>query len=186
MKLRSVFIVFLFSITLIAQTPFEKGTYNLNGSLSFSSQSYEGGSDNLDILTFNPQVGYFVGENFSLGLSLSYVNISLANSESTTLGIGPSFRFYLHSERTIKPFFSLGYSYTESSNSSNKEKVIGTQFIITGGFDYFITSNVALETTISYMLNNEKFPNSYKYYYKSLTQKSKTFLIGFGVNYFIY
>lgn len=185
MKLRSVFIVFLFSTSLIAQTPMEKGTISLNGSLSFSSQSYDGSNDNRNILMLNPQAGYFIAENFSLGLSLSYVNYSLGSTSSTEWGIGPSLRYYLTSEK-VKPFFSLGYGYTKSSSSSNDDKWIGTQFIITAGLDYFIIKNVALETIASYSFNNEKLPDSYKSFYKNIDQKSKTFMIGVGLNYFIY
>lgn len=185
MKLRSVFIVFLFSISLLAQTPMEKGTISLNGSLSYSSQSYDGADDSRKILMLNPQAGYFVAENFSLGLSLSYINYSLGSASSTEWGIGPSLRYYFPAEK-VKPFVSLGYGYTKSSHSSNDDEWVGTQFIITAGLDYFIVKNVALETTMSYSFNNERLPDSYKSYYKSLDQKSTTFLIGVGLNYFIY
>ena len=185
MKLVSVFFVFLFSISVTAQTPMEKGTISLNGSLSYSSQSYDGSDDNRNILMLNPQAGYFIAENFSLGLSLSYINYSLGSASSTEWGIGPSLRYYLPAEK-VKPFFSLGYGYTKSSNSSNDDTWIGTQIIITAGIDYFITKNVALETIASYSFNNERLPDSYKSYYKSLDQKSTTFMIGVGLNFFIY
>lgn len=185
MKLVSVFFVFLFSVSVTAQTPMEKGTISLNGSLSYSSQSYEGSDDNRNILMLNPQAGYFIAENFSLGLSLSYINYSLGSASSTEWGIGPNLRYYLPAEK-VKPFFSLGYGYTKSSNSTNDDKWIGTQFIITAGLDYFMTENVALETIMSYSFNNERLPDSYKSFYKNLDQKSTTLLIGIGLNYFIY
>lgn len=185
MKLVSVLFVFLFSFSLIAQTPLEKGTISLNGSLSYSSQSYDGSDDSRNILMLNPQAGYFIAENFSLGLSLSYINYSLGSASSTEWGIGPSLRYYFPTEK-VKPFFSLGYGYTKSSNSSNDDKWVGTQFIITAGLDYFIVKNVALETIASYSFNNEKLPDSYKSFYRNMDQKSKTFMIGIGLNYFIY
>lgn len=185
MNLRTAIIVFLFSISLAAQSSLEKGTFSLNGSLSYSSQSYDGADDSRNILMLNPQAGYFIVENFSLGLSLSYVNYSLGSSSSTEWGIGPNLRYYLASEK-VKPFFSLGYGCTKSSNSSSDDKWIGTQLILTAGLDYFIVKNVAIETTISYSFNNEKLPDSYKSYVKSLDQKSTTFLIGIGFNYFLY
>lgn len=138
MKLVSVLIVFLFSISLTAQSPMEKGTFSLNGSLSYSSQSYDGADDSRNILMLNPQAGYFVKENLSLGVSLSYVNYSLGSASSTEWGIGPNLRYYLDSGETTKPFFSLGYAYTSSSNSGSDDKWIGTQLILTAGLDYFI------------------------------------------------
>ncbi|MBU0558452.1 MAG: outer membrane beta-barrel protein [Bacteroidota bacterium] len=182
-KLLSVFL--FLSVSVIAQSPISQGTINLNGNLSFSSQSYEEGDDNRNNLSLNPQVGYFFFDNISFGLSLSYNRISLGSVSNTNWGIGPSIRYYFEVEK-VKPFVSIGYLYTETFNSSNDDKWKGNQFNFTGGIDYFITKNVALESTISYNINNDKLPESYKGLYKSLDQKSNTFQVGVGINFFIY
>ena len=181
----TIFFALCISVSLFAQSPTSKGTINLNGNLSFSSQSYEEGNDNTNVLTLNPQVGVFLIDNLSLGLSLSYDRISLGSSSNTNWGIGPNLRYYFNSEN-VKPFLSIGYSYTETFTSLNDDKWKGHQFILGGGLDYFIARNVALETTVSYKFNTVTIPESYNAFYRNLEQKSKTFLIGIGINFFLY
>lgn len=185
MKFMLISVILFLSVSILAQSPIAKGTINLNGSLSFSSQSYEEGNDNRNILTLNPQIGYFFFDNISFGLLLSYNRISLGSFSNTNWGIGPSIRYYFEVEK-VKPFVSIGYLYTETLNSSNDDKWKGNQFSFTGGIDYFITNNVALESSISYSINNDKLPESYKGLYNSLDQKSNTFQVGVGINFFIY
>lgn len=185
MKSVTLFFVLFLSVSVMAQSPISKGTINLNGNLSFSSQSFEEGNENRNVLILNPHIGYFFADNISFGLSLSYNRISLGSASNTNWGIGPNLRYYFALEN-VKPFVSIGYLYTETFNSSNDDKWKGSQFRITGGLDYFITKNVALESTISYNFNNDKLPDSYKGMYKSLDQKSNTFQIGVGINFFIY
>jgi hypothetical protein len=187
MKASIAFLTLFLTTSIFAQSPIQKGTINLNGNISFSSQSYgdmdDGrnllllNSDDREVLLLNPQVGYFFIDNISLSLSLDYSRYSQGGVTNTNWAIGPSIRYYFDLEEII-PFLSISYSYTEEFNSYDY-KVIGSQFGITGGSDLFITRNVALETTISYLFNNDRLP-------ESLDQKSNTILIGIGINIFIY
>ena len=186
MKSTTLLFVLFLSAAVLAQSPISKGTINLNGNLSFSSQSYEEGDVNRNVLTLNPYIGYFFADNFSFGLSLSYNRISLGSASVTDWGIGPNLRYYFEVEN-VKPFISAGYSYTKTFFSSNDDETRhGSQISIAAGVDYFITNNVAIESIVSYNFNNDRLPDSSKGMYKSLDQKSNTFQIGVGINFFIY
>ncbi len=185
MKSAVLFVFLLLSVSIMAQSPISKGTFNLNGNLSFSSQSYDEGDVNRNVLSLNPQVGYFFYDNISLSLSMNYDRISLGDASNTNWGIGPNLRYYFDLEK-VKPFFSLGYFYTETTTSGNDNKWKGSQLSFGCGLDYFISKNVALESIVSYNINNDTLPDSYKSLYKSLEQKSYIFKIGVGINFFLY
>lgn len=185
MKSLVIVFVLLMSVSVMAQSPISKGTINLNGNLSFSSQSFENGYGTQNVISLNPQVGYFFVDNISFGLSLSYNRFSVSGASNSDLGIGSSIRYYF-ALQNVKPFISLGYFYTQSSNSSNDDKLKGNQFSITGGLDYFITKNVAIESIISYDFKNQKLPDSYRAFYKDIEIKSNTIKVGIGINFFIY
>ncbi len=176
--------IIIFSSFSFSQTPISKGTLSLNGNLSFSSQTYKDFNDNRNVLTLNPQIGYFLFPNFSLGASFQYNRTSNSNSSTTNWGIGPSFRYYFNSKNII-PFLSLGYLYAESKISFNNLTTTGHSFIFSGGLDYFITKNVAMETVVSYSINNKRLSDSYSAFVQSSVLKSHTFNIGIGINLFL-
>lgn len=184
MKAITFLFVLFMSFSMLAQSPISKGTINLNGNLSFSSQSYENSDPTLSILSINPQASYFLVDNLSLGLAVNYERRSIGAS-STNYGIGPNLRYYFILEK-FYPFISLGYSYTKSFNSSNDDMFNGNQYIISGGVAYFLTKSVALETAISYRIDRKTLPDSYKSYYKDLDIKSNIIMFGVGINIFIY
>ncbi len=133
-------------------------TINLNGSLSFSTESSNDGCDRGNVLSLNPQFGYFFIDNLSL--SVNFDRISVGGVSSTNWGIGPSLRYYLPLDKAI-PFLSLGYNYTRSSYSSLNNNITGNAFLISGGVDYFLAKNAAIETIITYSHTNLNLPSSF-------------------------
>lgn len=182
--LLSLAIILSFVLSIRAQNPIPSNTVNLSGTASFSSQSYDEGDDNRDVLFLNPQVGYFIIDNLSFGLSVNYERISLNSYSTADWGVGPFIRYYLNFDKA-NPFISVGYNYCENENLVVDENTTVNQYVFSGGLDYFITDNVALEAILSYRLNNHKLPEAYSVYYKNLEIKSKTFMIGVGFNIFL-
>ena len=171
---------------LFAQSSIRSGTINFSGNFSFMSKKTLDPDNNLICLSFNPQVGYFVINNFSINISLDYSYESFDQSSDTYLSIGPQVKYYLPIKK-IKPFISFGYLYTETiySNSS-KLKFPGQQAVISGGLDYFITNSAAIETILSYKIVTKEEP------YYTVTGDAilprrigDTFLIGIGINIFL-
>ncbi len=181
-KLFVILVVVLWQNVIIAQSPVGKGSFTFGGSISYSSQSYEKLADNTTVFTFNPQAGYFFVDNFYTAISINYEHYSNGSSNSTRLGIGPTIRYYFDLEN-IKPFAGLSYSYNEQRYSSINDKLKSTEFKLTGGINFFVTSYFALETSINYSFINYSLPSGMYYYDRS---KSNIFQVAVGANYFIF
>lgn len=178
------FLFLLFTSCLLAQSPIPHGTFNLAGSLSFSSTSWEGSDNNDSQLLLSPQVGYFFLDNISLSLLVQYSNNSQGEYSQTQWALGPSFRYYMPLDK-VYPFLELSYLYNSSTYNNMDGKWEGSKFIITGGIDYFITESVTIESSISYSFENLKLPEHLSPYYSDLDISSNTFRIGLGLNIFI-
>jgi len=165
---------FLLNTYIFAQTPISKGSYTINGNISFSSLSSDQMSSSENEFTFNPQIGYFFLNNFYTALSINYMHRSYNNVSSDYYGIGPALRYYFDAEK-IKPFLGLGLTYYKQTSTSSMN-LSSTEWKISGGIDYFITNNFALEGSLNYSFIN----------YKNHNDDYRLFQLGIGVNYFIY
>ncbi len=170
---------FLFTSVLLPQSNIPQGTLNLAGSLSFSTTSSDGLDDNLNQLLLSPQVGYFFIDNVSLSLLIQYASNSRGDYSNTQWGLGPSLRYYLPLDK-VYPFLELSYLYSkyiEIEDYVRNENI----YIISGGLDYFLNENVAIESNLSYTFENFKLPEIYE----DRDQIQNTFRIGIGLNIFI-
>ena len=153
-------LLFLFISISFAQGPITKGTFNLDGTISFSSISYVGADYNVETILLSPQVGYFLVNNFSLGLAVSYQKVSYDENSESDWGIGPNIRYYFVLNN-INPFLGIGYSYAENTRNTSEYKITTDRIIFSGGIDIFVTKSVAIETLLSYMINESKYPGVY-------------------------
>jgi opacity protein-like surface antigen len=185
MKLSLLLLALLFSSISLAQPALEQGVINLNGTLSFSRQSSDDINDGNSVLSLNPQAGYFVINNLSAGLSLSYNNTRFLGRNFTTWSIGPSVRYYIGGNNII-PFASVGYSYFEEFNSLSSELLKGNSLTLGAGINYFLNQNVALETVVNYTFENTTLPASYDLYYYNNKISRQVMSIAVGVNYFLF
>ena len=177
-----LFVVFFAAFSLYAQSPTSQGSITLNGNLSFSSQSYEDRNDNRNALLLNPQAGYFFVDNFSVGLSLNFQYLSFGNNDATSWGIGPNLRYYFNTE-SIKPFVSVSYAYMQGGIFGSNYDRTGNGFTFAGGLDYFIVKNVAIETTVSYQIENLELPGEL---YSNTSKTNTTIQFAVGINFFLY
>ncbi len=180
--LTSSLLLLIVSISF-AQGPIKQGTFNLGGTLSFSSQSSDEDYNDFETILLNPQVGYFFVNNFSLGLSIIYQKVSVDENSESDWGIGPNARYYFVFDK-VNPFLGIGYSYAETSRGSSNYKITSDKIIFNGGLEIFITNSVAIETLLSYMINEIKYPEA-NLSGKDLILKSKTIYFGVGLNIFI-
>ncbi|MBI1937001.1 MAG: outer membrane beta-barrel protein [Ignavibacteriales bacterium] len=178
-----VFLAFIFTASLFAQSPIGKGTYTLGGSISYSFQTFDDSGSDQTVFKFNPEAGYFFIDNFYVALSFTYAHYSYGNSKSDQYGIGPTARYYFDADQ-LKPFLGVGYNYYRLTFGSSSNKISSSELKLIGGVDYFITENFALEANMNYSFINYNYPDGYYYY--SYVRKSKMFQVGVGVNYFIY
>jgi hypothetical protein len=142
--------MFVSSISF-AQT--EKGSVLVGG--GFAMRTGEGSSQ----FSFNPTVGYFFANNFSLGGTMVFNSETLGELKSTEFGIGPFARYYFGTANT-KPFvvseFDFVTSNTKQSNTSNEIKSNGTRFLLGLGFAAFVNETVAVEGLSGYSYSKFK------------------------------
>lgn len=152
---------------LFAQSPLNKGIFNLSGGLSYSSTSVDEDDydSKADILSITPGIYYFVVNNFAIGGTFLYQKISSEyNNEYdsdwgySTIGFGPGARYYLNLGE-IKPFVSISYSFTSSKDDDSEDDDTHktTDIAIGGGFDYFISKNISIEPYARYHILGSKY-----------------------------
>jgi hypothetical protein len=147
-----MFFLFLFvSVLTHAQT--EKGTVMIGGGLGLKTG--EGASE----FNLNPNVGFFVANNFALGGSLNFATSKTGEISTTNFGIGPFARYYVGSTNT-KPFVVTEFDYltTTIKNGEQKFNANGFGFLFGLGFAAFVNQTVAIEGVTGY--NYSKFEDS--------------------------
>ena len=188
--MKKIFLIIFLIVTqfILGQSPTKQGRINLNGNLFYMTQETVDPNNNLDIFLFNPQFGYFIIDNLSVNISIDYTYETFRENSSTKYGIGPSIRYYFDIEK-IKPYLSIGYSYLGKITTSYgyTDKFPSQELLLSGGLDYFITNNVALETIISYRITTveEQLYSTAEDIYIPYNKKGNTFLIGLGINIFL-
>lgn len=175
-------LILFFSITSAGQSLIGKGTYSINGTVSFISYYNENSDFNSSVFIFSPGFDYFIIDNLSLGIKLSIQNETYGGTSNLNWGIGPSARYYL-TDKIFKPFLLVSYSYAQQNTSLSGEDIKLSNIAFGLGGDYFLSDNVALETLVSYTFTNTIFPERLHPYYND--SEMKTLSIGIGVNVFL-
>ena len=80
--------------------PTDKGSQLLGGSASFVR------TDGNSILTINPNMGFFVANNFAIGLNHFYA-ADLDGDYSDINALGPFMKFYIGNSQTGKVFVQI-------------------------------------------------------------------------------
>ena len=136
-----------------AQT--ERGTYLLGGGASFAT------TDGQSLFVLNPNIGYFVANNFAVGARANVVFVEDANSYS----IGPFARYYFggksaattsgttaSSGTTGGKFFGQAGINVGGGKNSDTELGVGLGL----GYAFFLNRSIALETAAYYDKNGER------------------------------
>lgn len=164
----------VFTSVILAQI--EQGKFVLSGAtgLQFVSSNmefeYDGQSQgDFDQSSFSlmPLIGYFVMDNFAVGLSVNYSSTTQKDlgekiiSKSTL--IFPTAIYYFPVEGDVKPLIEVGaghmsYSekYVSNSSPSEKEEFSGLAYYFGGGFSYFMNDHVSLNFGLARTIANLK------------------------------
>ncbi|MCL7754381.1 hypothetical protein [Polaribacter sp. Z022] len=183
MKKITLLIIILFTITISAQTEKGKVFVGANSNFSFNSSKYTTTStssnysstytsDPTNSFSFSPQVGYFISDNFVLGLNFRLSSTKVKGNESNGFyTISPFAKYYLL-EGNLKPFLnaSLGLgsffnsyqNYIVDPNTSYYEKVSTkiNSARIGGGLAYFLNDIIAFEFNLDYFNETYKSDNN--------------------------
>lgn len=177
----------LFSISISAQT--EKGKWLLGGNSSVSYTSTkttfefdgeEAGDQDSSIFTINPEVGYFVMDNLSVGLGVGFSSTKVGESKASTAIVTPNATYFFEAGDNLKPFVSLGAGLASTSaGDDDSQKSSGLAIRGLGGLAYFVSESVSVNFLVQYLNTNQKNKSD-----SDLVSKNSN--IGAGVGFFIY
>lgn len=199
--------LFLLSL-LVSQFAFsqtEKGKFIISGStsteLSFGKTKMEAGTSTSEEKNTNfdikPSFGYFVADNFFIGLSGLYdFNHSNENRslviKTTSVVLMPQVGYYFMPESKFRPFVvgGIGIANNKVDYKSNNSdpmfpgfnnitvKLNGLALNLGGGVSYFVTDKISIDGQVSY--------NYIKLNEKDSDFTSKTSGVGFRVGFSIF
>ncbi len=175
-------LLLFFCSAAFAQT--EKGTFVLSGKtdLNFLFSKTTIGTDSIETgklksnqYGFTAGVGYFIANNFSLGI---YGTWLYNYSESETLDnpsfryknivqsytLLPQFSYYFHVEGKLKPLVGggIGYAWVEErdsriiDNNNRLYSLRGPSFVGVAGISYFINKSISFDLGLQYSYNKLK------------------------------
>ena len=148
---------------LFAQDALMKGAWDLGGGFSFTSASgdlYENADgDAQTVITFAPDLGYFLMDNLSLGVLLSFSSWSQGDAKSSNLMFGPRVAYYMAAMGPGNPYLHLSYifgSSTSNSGASGAEDIKSSTSDLGLGVGYLIWLNdyVALDAKLGYSIDS--------------------------------
>ena len=141
------------------EKPITKGNMILVGGVSIQSNNVQTTYDPTSTLTgvfaisLTPGFGYFIQDNFAIGLN---TNISFYKQGSTkyySLGAGPTIRYYFKDGLFIKAETMIAFMGRLVTNFGSNSNSKGTNISLIPGLGYalFLNQKVALEPCLSYM-----------------------------------
>ena len=159
-KLFPIFITFILFSTNDTFAQIEKGNWLIGGNGNFNYRKTNdqfGGTKDFN-LSISPDIGYFLKNQFSLGLRSginSFVTKSnTIRSSNTSLGLGPFIRYYYFKPlKKINLASELSYSYLVNINSSTINNQGNSQYAFMTGPVLFLNKNVGLELQFGYKSN---------------------------------
>lgn len=131
---------------------FAKGDMYVGGTISYSSEDNDG--DKTTSTTLAPEFGYFISDDLALTAGISMMNQDNGTNKPSSfnmnlggkyyfLNIGDNFKTYTH--------FGLTFGSIDLDNGSDKISTMGLGAGV--GFNYFITSNLAIDMGLGDVLS---------------------------------
>lgn len=131
----------------------EKGVWELGGAVSFSSNTPVANGNTgtaTTILSLSPSGGYFLMDNFQIGVSPSFSSVSSGGSSFTSFNLFLSPTYYFSTSSKMFPYVegSIGYSSASSGGSS----LSGISYGFGGGAKFSFGESSLINVGLSYML----------------------------------
>jgi hypothetical protein len=158
--------------------PTEKGNWMLGSNLLLANMSFGGGASghysSYD-LSISPRIGYFVKDDFAMGMTLSYNTAGQTRRfNSSSVGANVFGRYYLGKSITdegelkkLRFFLETGAglnsgrgTFTNPDGNKVRGQFSNYSAYIMPGASYFINKNVALEGSIYFQHNGSLGKNS--------------------------
>jgi hypothetical protein len=158
-RLFTIIIFFLStSIIVFSQDFTKKGTWELGGSVGFSSSTSvymdQTSSSSTSMVSISPEVGYFITNNFEFALlPFSYTSISYGSGSISEFRflIAPTWNFDLNSNANPYLQALIGYGTINSG-----ESVSGLDYGFQGGVKLQVAKSSILNFGLSYITTNRE------------------------------
>jgi hypothetical protein len=149
--MKHFFTLILVCSFFVGSAQIEKGTVMVGGSLGLKT------GDGASEFSLDPNIGFFVGNNFAIGGHVNFSSRELGGTKLTEFGIGPFARYYFGVTST-KPFLVTELDYLTSSTKVGEQKTTasGFGFLFGMGFAAFINETVAVEGITGYNYSKYK------------------------------
>jgi hypothetical protein len=144
------------SLSANAQT--SSGNMMIGGGLEFDSRTYQDKSRaEQSTISFSPGFGYFIGDNFAVGTTLTFTSTTAGvpaatKTKTSTFALGPFARYYIFTSNERFGFFGqaqldFGFGTTNPpAGSSTRNSFIS--FALSPGAAFFFNEHWAIEFAI--------------------------------------
>lgn len=157
-------ILVLFTTTVKAQTA--KGNMVIGGSFRFSSNTQQTTNDDLKSSSFgiSPSFGYFVSDNFAVGVNGGFNSINYSNDDKqTSFNFGPFVRYYkfIADDKfafTADAGFGFGSGKYDSELNVDS-KTSSFNLYVSPGFAYFFSPKWSLDFQLQGISYSRNDPN---------------------------
>lgn len=158
MKKKALLLIALMAATgsTIAQTV--QWTKVVGGGISYMSRKVPGGIDGEDQkytdFSFMPSFGLFVADQALVGINVNFTSskgpdVFGIDTEYTSFGVGPFFRYYKHTSNENFAFFGqVSVMFTSGSGTDyldNETKFGSIEAAVSPGFTYFVNEHWGAE-----------------------------------------
>ena len=142
------YFIFVFIPSSLSAETIEKGTISIGGksSTSYTIRNFE---ENENARTFNflIQGGYFIANNFELGIGFSFIKID-AVSALDSYGIVPTAAYHFPLSQRVNLYAGLGLGWQKTNVNSGSEDAFS--YGVNAGCEVFFNTNVAITIGASY------------------------------------
>lgn len=192
-------VAMLFALQIQAQNFTERGNFLVGTALGFSSNTSTisqstGKGEGPESFQWNiaPHVGYFLFENFTLGVGLDYTfsreqQPNEDKNDDTDLLFGPFGRYYIPFGGDKAVFLEGNFGFGTSSDDliiNGQPQSISTDIIAFGagpGFTIFSNDAIGIETLFKYNYARSRFNTTQDGVVTETTTKTNQFAVSLGI-----
>jgi outer membrane protein len=129
---------------------FSKGDVYVEGNINMDSKNDKDANTKTSSMNFSPSVGYFLSDNFAVGLNLDVTSAKTTVSGTDTaknngFGVGAYGRYYfLEVGQRFKTYTQFGFNVGSSKDAISTYKTNTFDLGAGLGMNYFVTPKVAI------------------------------------------
>lgn len=202
MAVIAVFAAMLLSASVQAQEFTERGNFMIGSAFGFSSNTStldRGDASGKGPESFqwnlSPHIGYFLFDNFTLGIGLDYTfsrekQPNADKNDDSDLLFGPFGRFYVPFGGDKAVFVEGTFGFGTSSDDliiGNETQHISTDIIAFGagpGFTIFSNDAIGIETLFKYNFARSRFNTTVGGVSTETTTKTNQFAVSLGIQFY--